>query len=108
MGLHVGIRGTKEIFCAFNSKFLCHVHVLAPTVESTVRIAFRIFVRKHTCLCGHDGRTGDILRSDQFELVGLPFQLQLDDMSDFRVGFFYDILTGLKHVFHKQSPLYRL
>ena len=68
------------------AELLGDVDELAAAVVALARIAFGVFVGHHRALRLEHGAGDDVLRGDQFDLVALAAELELDRAGDFRIG----------------------
>ena len=78
MRLNVYMLGAENLLAALNGEVFDLVHMLATAVVPLAGVPFRILVRHQGTLRGKDGRTGEVLRGDQEQLVSLAFLLGID------------------------------
>ena len=75
----------KICLTTLDGEILHRIHMLTPTVVPLSRIPFGILIGHDGALSGQDGGTGEVLRSDQKQLVTLPLFLRGNRGIDIRV-----------------------
>ena len=84
--LHVGEAAAEQLAGALDRQLLGDVDELAAAVIAPAGIAFGVFVGHHRPLRLQHRARDDVFRGDQFDLVALTAELELDRPRDLRVG----------------------
>ena len=79
--------GAEELFRAVDGECFHDVHILAASIPTAGWITLGVFVGEAGTLSLHHGAAGEILRSDQLDMLKLAFVFLLDGRCDFGVGF---------------------
>ena len=75
VGLHVGEFRAEQLLGALAGELLDDIDLFAAAVVALARIAFGVFIRKDAAHGLHDGRTREVLRSDQLDGIALARKL---------------------------------
>ena len=84
--LHIGEPAREQPAGALDRQSLRDIDILAAAVIAPAGIPFRVFVGHHRALRLQHGARDDVFGGDQFDLVALAAQLQLDRPRDLRIG----------------------
>ncbi len=86
MRLHIGVAASEQFGDALDGEPLGDIDELAAAVVALARQPFGIFVGEHRALRLQHGTRDDVLRRDEFDLVALAAELELDRLGDLGVA----------------------
>jgi hypothetical protein len=75
----------ENLLTPLDGKILYGIHMLTATIVPLPRIPFSILIGHDGALGSQDGGTGEVLRSNQKQLVTLPLFLGDDRVIDLRI-----------------------
>jgi len=84
--LHIGKLAIEKFGHPLDCQILGNIDILAAAIIAASRIAFGVFVGHDRPLRFQNGARDDVLRGDQFDLVLLAAQFQIDRPDQIRVG----------------------
>ena len=85
MGLHVGMIGAEQFLGPVDGQLLHHVGKLAAAVVAAAGVALRILVGEHAAGGLQDSLAHEILRGNEFQLVGLTPSFPIDGVENLRI-----------------------
>ena len=85
MRLHVGMFGAEKLPGPVDGQLLHHVGKLAAPIVTATGVALRVLVGEHAAGGLQDGLAHEILRGNEFQLVGLTTGFPVDGVGNLRV-----------------------
>ena len=105
VGLYIGVFGVENELGPLDADILRHIHIFAAAVEPVAGIPLGILVREYRGHGGHDFLADQVFRGDEFDIVSLTLELQVQDLCDLRVvgadvahAGFYHVALQILHI----------
>ena len=83
--LNVDVFRAEESLGPVDGELLRDIDIFAAAIPPFPRISFGILVSQNAALRFHDRPAREILRSDQFDILTLPFFFRTNDIEDLRI-----------------------